>query len=130
MTIENRRQFLQTVDGLVNGDRNVQYGEPIHDFKCTAMMLSAFLGIPIQPWQVPMIQVIVKLSRLRTSPTKDDHYLDIDGYGVTGFDVKDYVIEYPEGFFDAEVADRNSEPLRILASMSSPPPPREGDQQV
>jgi hypothetical protein len=87
MTVENRRKFLEDVDALVNGDRNIDYDEPIIDFAATAEMLTTFFGFKFEPWHVPVIMIIVKLSRIRKSPGKRDHWLDIGGYSVCAEDV-------------------------------------------
>lgn len=85
--ISNRRDLLNEAAELVDGDRNVQYGDPIEDFKRTADMWNAYLGTTdLKPHDVAALIAMVKLSRIRWSPTKRDHWADLAGYAACGWD--------------------------------------------
>lgn len=76
------KSILQEAEALVHGDRNASYGHPLDDFKRTARMWSAILGIDVQPHQVGLCVVAVKISRECHAP-KRDNLVDIAGYAET-----------------------------------------------
>ena len=96
-----RRDVLMTAESLVNGDRNNQYGDPIHDFQRTADYLNVYLNSVIEregsmrlvPHDIAIIQILLKVSRLSWSPSKKDHYDDIAGYAACAADCADYTYE-------------------------------------
>jgi len=87
---ENRASILAEAAELVNGDRNNQYGDPIQDFRRTADMWNAYLGLKggdrLLPHDVASMVAMVKLSRIRWSPRKRDHWADLAGYAACGYD--------------------------------------------
>jgi len=84
--INNRTSILAEADMLVNGDRNIDYGDPIDDFRRTADMWSAYLNVPLKPHDVAVLMTMLKLSRIKWSPNKRDHWADAGGYIACGFD--------------------------------------------
>lgn len=89
-----RAEVLDLANRAVNGDRNAQYGEPYHDFARTAAMLNGYFGLKdfFQPHDVAAIQVMVKLSRIRQSPGKQDSWVDIAGYAACGYETADHFV--------------------------------------
>lgn len=81
MSIEHN-SVLTEAEGLVHGDRNASYGHPLDDFRRTAKMWEAILGIAIRPEQVGLCMIAVKLSRECHRP-KRDNLVDIAGYAET-----------------------------------------------
>lgn len=81
----NMSVFLREVEHIVTNNRNVDYGDPLEDFSRTAKMWSAYLGVEIQPWQVSIMQMMLKISRLANNPFKGDSWLDIAGYSACGW---------------------------------------------
>lgn len=81
-----RADVLLTAEELVNGDRNAQYGDPRQDFKRTAAMWGAYLGVEVAPHDVAALMALLKVSRIRWSPTKKDSWVDLAGYAACGFD--------------------------------------------
>ena len=90
--INNRASILQEAEILVNGDRNVDYGDPIDDFRRTAdfwsTYLSGLVGQPLflKPHDVAVMMSLLKISRITWSPNKRDHWADLAGYAACGFD--------------------------------------------
>ena len=77
---------------LINADRNEEYGEPYDNFSDIASMITVILrsilkdGERVRVEHVAMIMIIVKLSRMTTSPRKMDSWVDIAGYVGTGWE--------------------------------------------
>jgi hypothetical protein len=82
---------LETANELVSGDRQNDYGHPIHDFSRTAKIWSAILRVEVTPEQVALCMVGVKLSR-ECNKHKDDNIIDGCGY----FRTLEMVHEYKE----------------------------------
>jgi|GEM_PF-963328 len=86
-----QKNCLQTADELTSGDRNDDYGHPIHDFAKTGMIAGAILHewakeaaryefpIPIPPELWGLCMVGVKISREVNKP-KADNLVDGCGY--------------------------------------------------
>jgi hypothetical protein len=78
-----RGSVLVEAQGLVHGDRNVQYGPPASEYKRTAGMVNALLGHklkePLLPEEIAYIMGCVKLSRQIHRP-KRDNMVDWAGY--------------------------------------------------
>lgn len=87
MTGNARAECLRTAERLVNGERNTQYDEPSADFKRTAGMWTAYLGVPVEMHDVAAMMILLKMARARYSPTHGDHWVDAAGYAACGFDV-------------------------------------------
>lgn len=88
MTENARAECLRTAERLVNHERNSQYDEPSADFKRTAGMWSAYLGIPIEMHDVAAMMVLLKMARARFAPTLMDNWIDAAGYSACGYDVR------------------------------------------
>ncbi len=62
-------------------DRRVQvYGNPVHGFAEIAELWTTYLGFPVQAHQVPIMMILLKIQRSKTSPDYSDHSDDIEGY--------------------------------------------------
>lgn len=85
MEVDNTRAaVLNAANNHVNGDRNNQYGDPTQDFKRTAAMWSAYLGVEVQPHDVAAMMGLLKISRIKWSPQKADSWEDLAGYAACG----------------------------------------------
>lgn len=82
-----RADLLREAEGLVDGDRNAQYGDPNQDFKRTADMWTAYLDgkTELEPHDVAAMMALLKISRLRWSPEKRDSWADLAGYAACGW---------------------------------------------
>lgn len=63
-----------------NGERQAVYGHPSDDFRRTAKEWSATFGKPVQPLDVAIAMVQLKLSRLIGTPGHRDSIIDAIGY--------------------------------------------------
>ena len=77
-------ELLRTAAGTVAGDRLDDYGDARVSHERIAALWSAFLGVEILPWQVDALMILMKCSRLVTSPDKADTWIDIAGYAALG----------------------------------------------
>lgn len=112
--ISPRRDALLEAAEIIDGDRNVDYGDPIDDFRRTAAYWSIHAGavfrrrlhemgmspsdsVQLQlainlidtlydPWDVSIMMNLLKASRLSWSPHKKDHWVDTAGYAGCGWD--------------------------------------------
>jgi hypothetical protein len=86
-----RADVLEEAKGLITGDRNNSYGPPTQDFKRSADALNAYgyrgpAGRDLQPHDVAIMVMSVKLSRLMWTPAKRDSWVDIAGYAGCGYE--------------------------------------------
>jgi len=85
----DKKSCLEEAQEIVHGARQAVYGHPYVDFSRTAKMLTGLLskklkdGEVIEPEEVALIQVCVKLSRLVATPTHHDSMVDVAGYIAT-----------------------------------------------
>lgn len=105
----NRRALLMEAASLVDGDRNVQYGDPIDDFRRTSTYWSTHIGGVfrrkahalgyeceegvlnildhlLDPHDVAIMMGQLKDSRLAWDPYKKDSWVDKAGYDACGYD--------------------------------------------
>lgn len=88
-TMTAREDVLNTAKKAVTQDRNLDYAAPEDNFKDISDMWNIYirnLGRPIQPHDEAVHQIIVKISRIKQSPQKFDHWVDIAGYAACGYE--------------------------------------------
>jgi hypothetical protein len=79
------RIAFQTLD-----QRQQTYGDPYEGITLMADMLSAYLGVVIEPHDVCIIEIIQKICRLkRVNGDHLDSWVDIAGYAGIGSEVAD-----------------------------------------
>jgi len=94
-----RAEVLLTAEELVNGDRNMQYGDPTADFQRTATFWTTYLDgkTTIEAHDVAVMMALLKCSRIRWSPEKLDSWVDGAGYMACGWDtVKRLILDAAE----------------------------------
>lgn len=112
--MSERRDLLMSAADIVDGDRNVDYGDPNDDFRRTAIYWSTHLGgvfrrmlseeglldekslstrivlelvdTLVSSHDVAIMMMQLKHSRLSWSPYKHDHWMDTAGYAACGWD--------------------------------------------
>ena len=62
--------------GALIGERGQDYGGIEDNFKNIADIANAMTGLQLTPYHVAMIMCAVKFARIKSSPYKDDNYLD------------------------------------------------------
>lgn len=92
--MSNRGDLLNEAIGLIDGDRNSQYGDPIQDFRRTAAFWEEYLagiveargGLELKPHDVAVMMDLLKISRIAWSYEKRDSWADLAGYAGCGWD--------------------------------------------
>jgi len=89
-----REKILQQALEIVTKDRNTDYGNPEDNFATIAAYWTHYLqsvglllnneGDRLTSTNVAAMMILMKVSRLATSPTKEDHWVDIAGYSACG----------------------------------------------
>lgn len=75
-----RANVLRRAEALTCGPREATYGSMVDNMEKTAALWSAYLGVPITGAQVAICMALVKVARLRTSPTHMDSHDDAAAY--------------------------------------------------
>lgn len=73
-------------------DRNATHGEPEDNFKTIVRYWNTYLDSInfaakdslLDPEDVAILMILMKVSRLSTSPKRVDHWIDIAGYAACG----------------------------------------------
>jgi hypothetical protein len=60
--------------------RQAVYGDPVNTFTRMAAMWSAIIDHEIQPWEVPMMMIAMKMIRTTQAPDYSDNSDDVEGY--------------------------------------------------
>lgn len=90
-----RGAVLREAENLITGERNKTYGSPVENFDVTAALWNAQLGHKLKPGEsftgtdVALLMIQLKMARLRTSPSKRDHYVDVAGYAACGWECQE-----------------------------------------
>ena len=74
-------EILLTATDTIS-ERGLTYGHPADNLRRTAMLLSAYLEIPIHEHQVGGIMVLTKLARSVETPSHLDDWIDMAGYAA------------------------------------------------
>lgn len=80
--MSTHKSILTEAEGLVHGDRNADYGNPLDEFSRVAKMWSAILETDVSAEQIGLCMVALKLSRQCNNP-KRDNMVDAAGYAET-----------------------------------------------
>lgn len=75
--------ILQTAQDAVK-ERGKDYGDVYVNHKRIADQWAVTLGVPVEPEQVAIMMVQLKLARLMETPAHEDSWIDVAGYAWTG----------------------------------------------
>lgn len=85
-----RASILEEATKIVSHDRNKDYGDPEDNFTDIAELWNMYISKRgernyfLSPMDVAAMMVLMKVSRIKTSPNKRDHWVDIAGYAACG----------------------------------------------
>lgn len=94
MSAMDRTILIEKAERIVNQDRNTRYGGPEESFTTIAKFWSVFLGTEVSPLQVAGCMILLKLARLKKTPTHEDSVVDGIGYFAC---MADFLREPPSG---------------------------------
>lgn len=111
MSAVDRTILIEKAERIVNQDRNAR--EPQESFTTIAKFWSVFLGVEVSPLQVAGCMILLKLARLKKTPTHEDSVVDGIGYFACMADflrepqekeskLKDLIEEYENQLFAEE----------------------------
>lgn len=75
-----RSECLAEAMDLITGTRNLEYGEPIHNFERIANGWSIILNKIVEPHEVALCMAWLKIARLVETPMHQDSYTDGAAY--------------------------------------------------
>lgn len=124
----DRDSVLKQALEIVHKDRNLDYGSPEDNFATIAeLWQSYFDAIPVDrkvtAHDVAVCMILVKVSRLATSPGKEDHWVDIAGYSACGAQAYDRatVSESDEPVGDPKLPGLSWDEIKSLAPRADRP---------
>ena len=84
----NRADILKKANEIVTSDREDQYGSPEDNFSLIAKLWSDFLAFPVEPEEVAVMMILLKVARIYTGRGKIDNWIDIAGYAACGGEIQ------------------------------------------
>jgi hypothetical protein len=81
-----RGQILRDAIGLIEGDRNATYGDPVKNLTCYAQLVTAYInGLQIDQADLDavdgaILMALVKISRIAVNKGHRDNYVDLSAY--------------------------------------------------
>ena len=86
-TKSERESILDTAKIYVTKDRAATHGDLEDSFGHTAKLWSTHLGIDVSAVDVTILMALLKVARLKTSPTHADNWIDLAGYAACGGEI-------------------------------------------
>ena len=83
----NREEFLEQAAELISAARDEVYGDPLTNHQRIADLWSAILSINVEPEEVVLCMIAVKMSRLCNTFDHKDSWVDIAGYAALGGEI-------------------------------------------
>jgi hypothetical protein len=92
-----REQLLREAEKIVTKDRNSVYGAPEDNFRDIAQLWSAYMNgrppisvnNPFSSMDVVVMNMLIKVARLKKTPDYHDGLVDIAGYAACGADIQE-----------------------------------------
>jgi hypothetical protein len=84
-----REDILDKAQELVSVTRDEIYGDPLTNHQRIADLWSAILDVQIDPEEVVLCMIAVKMSRLCHISNHEDSWVDIAGYAALGGEIND-----------------------------------------
>ena len=86
---KKRGSVLRAAHKIINGERNQIYGKPEDSFEGIAKFWSLYLGRHVNAFDVAMLMVLFKFSRITNGQQQNylDSFVDLCGYAALGADM-------------------------------------------
>lgn len=93
-TDNTRGKILIETAAVIDGERNIDYGEPYDDFTTTAEFWQTYIertitrrgGLALEAHDVAAMMMLLKTARLTWTADKKDHWMDAIGYAACGWE--------------------------------------------
>lgn len=82
----NRVECLEAARQAV-AERGVNYGKPEANFTAVAGLWSTLFGVTVEPHQVALAMILLKVARANHDPLHADSFVDAAGYAACGIEV-------------------------------------------
>lgn len=96
-----RKEILDNALKCVNGDRDLQYGNPEDSFKLVAQFWMSYLdgcgcvpegsNVMLRSEDVAAMLALLKIARIAGGQAKDDNWIDLAGYAACGGEISSAV---------------------------------------
>ena len=86
-------ELLKKASELVNGDRQVDYGDKLINHVNIANLWSAYTNFNISPHDVAVMMCLLKIARLKQGARTEDTYLDASAYMAIAREIGERVEE-------------------------------------
>tara|TARA_R110000772_G_scaffold209540_2_gene320089 strand:- start:137 stop:607 length:471 start_codon:yes stop_codon:yes gene_type:complete len=81
-----RAQLLREAEEITCGARNIDYGDPVTNHRNIATIAGVATGWNIDEHDAVMVLIAAKIARIRISPDKRDHYVDLMAYAGIAYE--------------------------------------------
>ena len=85
--MKSRTEILREAEKCINGDRELSHGSPEDNFQTIADLWSLYLGKLIEPEDVAVMMILLKVARIKSGGGSGDHWGDIAGYAACGGEI-------------------------------------------
>ena len=82
------KEFLSKANVLVEGDRQKDYGDKLHNHSNIAKLWSAYLDIEITAHDVAILMALLKVARTKLGKVSSDTYVDMASYSAIAGEIK------------------------------------------
>ena len=82
------KEFLSKANVLVEGDRQKDYGDKLHNHSNIAKLWSAYLDIEITAHDVAILMALLKVARTKIGTRTKDTYVDMAGYSAIAGEIE------------------------------------------
>lgn len=83
----NRPEILEAARACVMQDRQATYDTPERNFATIAEFWTTYLGHPVASHDVAAMMALLKLARLKRTPSHQDGWIDLAGYAACGGEI-------------------------------------------
>ena len=82
------KEFLSTSISLVEGDRQKDYGDKLHNHTNIAKLWSAYLDTEVSAHDVAILMALLKVARTKLGKVSSDTYVDMASYSAIAGEIK------------------------------------------
>jgi len=82
------KEFLSKANVLVEGDRQKDYGDKLHNHTNIAKLWSAYLDIKVSAHDVAILMALLKVARTKLGKVSSDTYVDMASYSAIAGEIK------------------------------------------